>query len=94
MAHPHTEGTTSPAASALEYVVRDPKGAADQAARQVGDTLTSAAEHVREQMPDSGIIGQVADVVSGRIKQTATRLQEQGYGPIIDEVVAHLASWP
>ena len=66
MEHPNTEGTTNPAASALQDAARDPKGAADQAARQVGDTLKSAAEHVREQMPDSGIVGQVADAVSER----------------------------
>jgi len=92
MEHPNTEGTISPAASALP--ARDPKGAADQAARQVGDTLKSAAEHVREQMPDSGIVGHVADAVSGGIKQAVTPLQEQGFGGMIDDVVAIARRYP
>ena len=94
MEYPNTEGTTNPAASALQDAARDPKGAADQATRQVGDTLKSAAEHVREQMPDSGIVGQVADAVSGGIKQAATPLQEQGFGGMIDDVVAIARRYP
>ena len=82
MEHPTTEGTTNPAA------------AADQAARHVGDTLKSAAEHIREQMPDSGIVGQIADAVSGGIKEGATRLQEQGFGGMIDDVVAIARRYP
>jgi hypothetical protein len=30
----------------------------------------------------------VADTITGGIKQAATQLQEQGFGPMIDEVVA------
>lgn len=94
MEHPNTEGTTNPAASALQDAARDPKAAADQAVRQAGDTLKSTAEHVRNQMPESGIRGQVADTLTSGIKQAATRLQEQGFGGMIDDVVSIARRYP
>lgn len=94
MEHQNTDSTGNPAASAIQDAGRDPKAAADQAARRVGDTLKSAAEHLREQMPDGGIAGHVADAVSGGIKQAAIRLQDQGFGRMIDDVVAMARRYP
>jgi hypothetical protein len=90
----HPAGTKSDPGTALQDAVRDPSAAADHVAQQVGETLKSAAEHVREQMPGGGIGGHVADTVSSGIKQAATRLQEQGFGGMIDEVVAIARRYP
>ena len=79
---------------AMQDVAHDPKAAADEAARHVGDRLESAAEHIRTLLPDSGISGQVADTLTRGVKQAATRLQEQGFGGMIDDVVGIARRYP
>ena len=94
MEHQNTGGTINTAASVMQDVARDPKAAADEAARHVGDGLKSAADRLRARVPDNGIAGQVADTVTDGIKQAATRLQEQGFGGMIDDIVAIVRRYP
>jgi hypothetical protein len=94
MERQNTQSAGDPAASLMEVAARDPKRAANEAATHVGDRLESAAEYVRVQLPDSGIAGQLADTLSGGVKHAATRLQEQGFGGMIDDVVAIARRYP
>jgi hypothetical protein len=80
--------------STMQDMAQNTKAAANEAARHVGGKLESAAEHVRAQLPDSGIAGQVADRLTSGIKHAATRLQEQGFGEMIDDVVAIARRYP
>ena len=90
----HPAGTMSEPGSAMQDAMRDPKAAADHVARQMGETLTSVADHARAQVSEGGIAGQVADTVTEGIKHAATRLQEEGFGGMIDDVVAIARRYP
>jgi hypothetical protein len=45
-------------------------------------------------MPASGLTGQMADTVTDGVKKAATRLQEEGFGGMIDDVVAIARRYP
>jgi hypothetical protein len=68
--------------------------AADQAARQAGERLKSAADQVRAHAQGEGLAGQVADTVTSGVKQAATQLQEQGVRGLIDDFVAIAKRYP
>lgn len=87
-------GTMSEPGSAMQDAMRDPKAAADHVARQMSETLKSVADHARAQLPEGGVAGQVADAVTGGIKDAATRLQEEGFSGMIDDVVAIARRYP
>ena len=80
--------------SAMQEAAQGSKAAGDAAAKHIGDTLKSAAQHVRSQLPENGIAGQVADTLTSGIDQAATHLQEQGFGGMIDDVVAIARRYP
>jgi uncharacterized protein YidB (DUF937 family) len=80
--------------SVMQNAVRDAEALADHAAKQVGETLKSTAEHARSRVPEEGIPGQIAETVTTGIKQVATRLQEQGFRHTMDEVVAIARRYP
>ena len=91
----HSSGSIKEAASTIQSVIHDPLAAAgEHAAKLVGDTVKSAADQVRAHIPASGIAGEVADAVTGGVKQAATRLQEEGFGPMIEDVVAIARRYP
>ena len=52
------------------------------------------ALYVHAQLPDSGIAGQFADTLTRGVKEASTRLQEQGFGGMIDDVVAIARRYP
>jgi uncharacterized protein YidB (DUF937 family) len=78
----------------MEAAARDAKALADQAAKQIGETLKSTAEQARARVPEGGLAGQIADTVTTGIQQVATRLQEQGFRHTIDEAVAIARRYP
>jgi uncharacterized protein YidB (DUF937 family) len=90
----YSAGTMSDPGAPLQDAVPDPSAAADHVAQQVGDTLKSAAEHVRAQLPQGGLAGPVADTLTSGIKHAATRLQEEGFGAMIDDVVGIARRYP
>ena len=70
------------------------KGRGGCSRKQAGHALKSAAEHLRSHLPDDGMAGQVADRLTSGINQAATQLQEQGFGGMIDDVVAIARRYP
>ena len=89
-----TADTVKEAASAIQDAARKPIAAAERIAKQTGDTLKSAADRLRARVPESGMTGTVADIVTGGVKQVATRLEEQGFGGILEDVVAVARRYP
>ena len=94
MEHGSTGASSGSAASATREAAQDPKAAGDAAGKQAGHALKSAAEHLRSHLPDDGMAGQVADRLTSGINQAATQLQEQGFGAMIDDVVAIARRYP
>lgn len=86
--------TVKEAASAIQDAAQKPMAAAGRIARQAGDTLKSAADRLRARVPVSGMVGTVADIVTGGVKQAATRLEEQGFRGITQDVVAVAGRYP
>ena len=82
------------AASAMQDAARNPMAAADQAARQAGETLKSAADQFRARVLESGMAGEMADGVTDSVKQAATNLQAQGFAGMIEDVVAVVRRYP
>jgi hypothetical protein len=79
---------------AIQDATHEPRAAADEAARNVGDRLESAAGRLRAQLPDSGIAGHAADRLTQGVKQATTSLQEQGIGGMIDDVITFARRYP
>lgn len=90
----HPADTVKEAASAVQDAARKPKAALNQAARQAGETLNSAADQLRTHLPESGMVGEVADRVTSGVKQAATRLQQQGLGEMVQDVVSIARRYP
>jgi len=86
--------TVKQAATAMSDAARDPIAAADQAARQTGETLTSAADRLHARIPEGGTATEMADAVTSGVKQAATHLQEQGLERLIENVVAVARRYP
>jgi uncharacterized protein YidB (DUF937 family) len=78
----------------MQDAVRDAEALAHHAAKQMGETLKSTAEHARTRVPEGGTAGQVADTVTTGVQQFATRLQEQGFRHTMDEAVAIVRRYP
>ena len=89
-----TTGTTGDSASATQETTQDPKASGDAAARHIGDSLKSAAQQVRSQLPEDGIAGQVADRLRSGMDQAAAHLQERGLAGMMDDVVAIARRYP
>ena len=87
-------GTMTEPRSVMQDAVRDAEALADHAARQMGETLKSTAEHARTRVPEGGIAAQVADTVTTGIQQAARRLQEKGFRHTFDEAVAIVRQYP
>ncbi|MGZ8422264.1 MAG: hypothetical protein ACXWV7_04950 [Nitrospira sp.] len=87
-------GTVKEAASAMQDAARDSKAAADQAASQAGETLKSAADQLRARLPETGMVGEMADRVTSGVKDAATHLQEEGFGGMVEDVVAIVRRYP
>jgi hypothetical protein len=79
---------------AIQEATQEARAAADEAARNAGDRLESAAGRLRAQLPDNGIAGEAADRFTQGVKQAATSLQEQGVGGMIDEVITYARRYP
>ncbi len=86
--------TVNEAASAMQDAAHKPMAAADRIARQAGETLKSAADRLRAHAPESGMAGEVADIVTSGVKHAATRLQEEGFGGMVEDVVAIARRYP
>ena len=86
--------TVKEAALAIQEAAQKPMAAAGRIAKQAGETLKSAADRLRARVPESGMVGTVADVVTGGVKQAATRLEEQGFGSIAEDVMGIARRYP
>jgi hypothetical protein len=72
--------------SAIRGAATDTMASADRVTVRAGEVLESAADNLREHLPDSGKVGEMADVVSRGVKQTSVYLQKQGVSGIVDDL--------
>lgn len=86
--------TVKHAATAMSDAAHDPMAAADQNARQAGETLTSAADQLRARIPEGGTASEMADAVTSGVEQAATYMQEQGLERLIEDVIAVARRYP
>jgi hypothetical protein len=89
-----SRGTASETFPSGSVAAHDPMAAADQAARQAGERLKSAADQLRARAPGDGLAGQVADSVTSGVKEAATHLQEVGFRGFIEDLVAIVKRYP
>ena len=94
MPNENMEDTAKKAGAAIREAARDPQGAVGQAARQAGERVKSAADYVRSRLPQSGIAGEAVERVTDGVKEAATRLQEEGFKGVIDDVVTIARRYP
>lgn len=88
------EDTTRQAGPAIKGAATDIMAGADRATVRAGEVVESAADNLRERLPGSGKVGEMADVVSRGVKQTSVYLQEQGVSGIVDDLEILVRRYP
>jgi hypothetical protein len=67
---------------------------ADEAAAVLGEKLESAADMIRERLPQQGQAGAVSEAVSDRLQASGHYLKQQGVTGIMEDVEALIRQYP
>ena len=74
--------------------VTDTMAAADRTTQRAGEALESAADRLRERLPQDGAAGAASDAASRGVKQASRLLQQQGLSGIVEDLEVLMRRYP
>ena len=88
------EDTARQAGSTIKGAATETMASADRVTVRAGEVLESVSDNLREHLPESGTVGEMADAVSHGVKQTSVYLQEQGVSGIVEDLEVLIRRYP
>ncbi len=82
------------AASAVQDSLHDAAASAEQMAKRAGDAVESAADRVREYLPEEGSAAEAADAVARKVKDASLYFQEQGFSGVVEDLEVLIRRYP
>jgi len=82
------------AASAVQDSLHDAAASAEQMAKRAGDAVESAADRVREYLPEEGSAAEAADAVARKVKDASQYFQEQGFNGVVEDLEVLIRRYP
>ncbi|MCS6288810.1 MAG: hypothetical protein H8K10_07510 [Nitrospira sp.] len=88
------EQTAEQGKATVHGAVTDTMAAANRTTNRAGEALESAADRLRERLPQDGAAGAAADAASRGVKQTSRILQQQGMSGIVEDLEILMRRYP
>lgn len=88
------ERTAEQVKATVQDAVTDTMVAADRTTKRTGEALESAADRVRERLPQDGAAGTAADAVARGVKHTSRMLRQHGVSGVVEDFEILMRRYP
>ncbi len=80
--------------STLTRAANDTAASAESISEQAGEAVGSAAENLRRELPENGMVGEGAAAISSGVRRTADYLQAEGMSGMVEDLEVLIRRYP